>query len=225
MKREYSTLIIDDHPLILDAYKNAFEFISLKNSDITFKISLARDCDTAYQKVLEATKSNAFDIILLDIGLPSSKDGKILSGEDLGIKINKLLPKTKIIISTAFHDRYRIHSILKSVNPDGFIIKTEVAFKEIVHAIETVIRNSPYYSATVLNVLRKQVSSEYTLNISDRKLLYELSIGTKMKELPNILAMSLTAIEKKKHFFKEMFDVEGMSDRGLVLKAMEKGFI
>ena len=71
------------------------------------------------------------DIVFLDIKLPPSKDGKILSGEDLGIKINQLLPDTKIIISTTFNDNYRIHNILENINPDGFLIKNDFLTTQI----------------------------------------------------------------------------------------------
>ena len=89
------------------------------------------------------------DIIFLDISLPASKNKKILSGEDLGIKINELLPESKIIICTTFNDNYRIHSIFKNVNPDSFLIKNDISLKELVDAITSVLNNYPYYSKTV----------------------------------------------------------------------------
>ncbi len=166
-----------------------------------------------------------YDLVLLDIGLPPSLNGAILSGEDLGIEIKKLMPKCKTIISTSYSDAYRLHGILNSVNPDGLLVKSDVTFKEIVSAINKVLLEPPYYSQTILDLLRKQISTDYALDKIDRQLLYELSIGTKMKELPSILPMSLTTIEKRKYFFKEIFNVQKKSDRDLVLVAKEKGFI
>lgn len=225
MKQKHTVLIVDDHPLISSAYKSAFEFISSTNKNIEFNISIVGNCDNAIQKINEASKNDGIDIVFLDISLPPSRDGKILSGEDLGIKINQLLPDTKIIISTTFNDNYRVQGILKNIDPEGFLIKNDITPKELVTAIETVISDPPYYSKSVLKLLRKQIANDFILDKIDRQLLYELSIGTKMKELPKILPMSMAGIEKRKRHLKEIFDVRQSDDRALILKAKEKGFI
>jgi DNA-binding NarL/FixJ family response regulator len=225
MEKKYSVLIVDDHPLISNAYKSAFEHISSINDDLQFNITIVNNIDSAYQKINDASKENGIDIVFLDIKLPPSKDGKILSGEDLGCKVNQLLPKTKTIISTTLNDNYRVHSIFKSVNPDGFLIKNDITPSELVTAILTVIKDPPYYSKTVLKLLRKQISNEFILDKIDRQILYELSIGTKMKELPNILPMSIGGIEKRKRQLKEIFDVQQYDDKELIESAREKGFI
>ena len=188
-------------------------------------IETAQNSDIALQKIDLASKSDGFDIIFLDIKLPPSDDGKILSGEDIGVKINQLLPNSKIIISTTFNDNYRVQSILKSVNPDGFLIKNDVDTDELIEAIKTVIFDPPYYSKSVIKLLRKQISSDFLLDKIDRQLLHELSIGTKMKDLPDVLPMSMAGIEKRKRQLKEIFNVQENEDRELILKAKEKGFI
>jgi len=225
MKNNYKVLIIDDHPIIADAYKSAFEFIEAEKGKVKFKIDIVHNSDDAIKKITEASKNNGIDIVFLDISLPPSSDGKILSGEDIGIRIKQLLPDCKIIIATTFNDNYRIQVILKNVNPDGFLIKNDINKDELVTSIKTVLENSPYYSKSVLELFRKQASVDYRLDKIDRQLLYELSIGTKMKELPNIIPMSMTGLEKRKKHLKVIFDVEEGDDRALVLKAKEKGFI
>ena len=46
-RKKTSVLIIDDHPLICDAYVNALHFIEKENSEISFKITLTHNCDDA----------------------------------------------------------------------------------------------------------------------------------------------------------------------------------
>jgi DNA-binding NarL/FixJ family response regulator len=225
MNNIYNVLIIDDHPIIADAYKSAFDFLSSENKSLNFNITVVHNSDDAIKKITEASKKNGIDIVFLDISLPPSTDGKILSGEDIGIKIRELLPKCKIIVATTFNDNYRIQVILKNVNPNGFLIKNDVNKEELVTSIKTVLDNSPYYSKSVLELFRKQASIDYRLDKIDRQLLYEMSIGTKMKELPNIIPLSMTGIEKRKKNLKVLFDVSENDDRSLVLKAKEKGFI
>lgn len=225
MSKKYNVLIVDDHPIIADAYRSAFEFISSENDDVNFNITIVHNSDDAIQRIDEVSKNKGIDIVFLDISIPPSTDGKILSGEDIGIKVRQLLPKCKIIIATTFNDNYRIQVILKNVNPDGFLIKNDVNKDELVTSIKTVMDNSPYYSKSVLELFRKQTSIDYRLDKIDRQLLYEMSIGTKMKELPNIIPMSMAGLEKRKKHLKELFQIQDNDDRELILKAKEKGFI
>ncbi len=46
-----------------------------------------------------------------------------------------------------------------------------------------------------------------------------------MKELPNIIPISLAGIEKRKRHLKEVFSVKGLEDKELIRVAKEKGFI
>ncbi len=224
--KRYHILLIDDHPLISEAYKSAFSSISKSDENITFAIDVAHNCDMAYDKIKYiAERQQPLDCVFLDIRLPPSTDAKILSGEDLGLKLRQLLPKTRIVVSTTFNDNYRIHSIFKSIDPDGFLIKNDVAPEELVTAIKTVLTDPPYYSKTVTKLLRKEVSNDFLLDNIDRQLIYELSIGTKMKNLPEILPLSIAGIEKRKRHLKQIFDVTSGDDKELIQIAREKGFV
>lgn len=224
--KTYNALIIDDHPLISEAYKSAFNYIECQEENTAFNIKTASDCDSAYALINEyASKNKNIDIIFLDMRLPPSNDGKLLSGEDLGIKINEILPEARIIVSTTFNDNFRVHSIFKSVNPDGFLVKNDITPIELVQAIKEVLNDPPYYSKTVMKLLRNQVSNDYLLDDIDRKIIYELSIGTKTKDLPAQVPLSITGIEKRKRLLKQIFDIDGTDDRELILVAKEKGFI
>jgi hypothetical protein len=77
----------------------------------------------------------------------------------------------------------------------------------------------------VIKLLRKQVSTDYLLDGTDRKLLYEISIGTRTKDLPDILPLSIAGIEKRKRQLKKAFNTETDEDKELIMKAKEKGFL
>jgi DNA-binding NarL/FixJ family response regulator len=224
--KNYSVLIVDDHPLITEAYKTAFNYYSKHNDGVLFSIRTAQDCDSAYALINEFhTQNKSLDIVFLDIKLPPSMDGKILSGEDLGLKINELLPNTRTIVSTTFNDNYRVHSIFKSIDPDGFLIKNDITPKELIETIHTILNDPPYYSKTVIKLLRKQVANDFLLDNIDRKILYELSIGTRMKDLPSSIPLSIAGIEKRKRHLKYVFNIESTDDKELLLIAKKKGFI
>lgn len=225
-RKKTSVLIIDDHPLICDAYINALNFVAKKNANIFFKITLAHNCDDAFAKITASSKRVLkYDLIFLDIKLPPSKDKKILSGEDLGLKIKELLPDAKIIISTTYNDNYRIYSLMKNLNPDGLLIKNDVTADELVNAINLVLKSPPYYSCSVSQTIRNEMLNDLLLDRIDRKLLYELSIGTKTKDLPSVLPLSIAGIERRKRNLKSIFNVSKLEDKDLIAKAREQGFI
>lgn len=222
----YHVLIIEDHPLITEAYKKAFSQVSSKNPKQHFIISSAVNCDEALVKINEATQHQQLDIVFLDIKIPpSTTNESLLSGEDIGLKIMELLASSKIIVSTTFNDNYRINSIFKSLNPEGFLIKNDLNPKELVSAIESIIEGNPYYSKSVIELMRKLTSNDFLIDSLDRKLLYELSKGTKMSQLPNIIPLSISALEKRKRVLKEIFNLVDKDDRDLFRIAEEKGFI
>ena len=221
----HKVLIIDDHPLICDQYKIALQEVMTENEQLKMRIESAGDCDSAREKIKNTWTESGWDLVLLDIRLPPSKDRRVLSGEDLGEMIRKNHPLAKIIIATTFNDNYRIQNIFRSINPEGFLIKNDLDTKELVNAILKIMQGGFHYSNTVSNLLRKQMSTNINIDKKDRQILYELSLGTKTKDLPKIVPLSIAGIEKRKRILKEIFDVEDQGDKALILKARELGFI
>lgn len=220
----FNVLIIDDHPLIANAYKEAMKKV-VKELNRTLIDSYASSIDEAMEKINQEEYFSSLDLIFLDIRLPKGASDKLLSGEDIGVLIKEKYPDKKIIIATTFNDNYRIHSILKSVDPDGFLVKNDLTPDELENAIKILMDNPPFYSKTVLHMLRKQISDDALLDNTDRRLLYEISIGTKMKDMPGLLPLSKAGIERRKRNLKVIFDVENGSDRDLVHQAKDRGFI
>lgn len=223
--KTYSVLIIDDCPIISEAYKNSFSIVSSNNKEMEFSINIADNSDSAVEKIKYYSKRKDLDFALLDISIPPSKDHKILSGEDLASMVKQMIPKTRIIISTNFDDNFLMYNILENIDPDGFLIKHDLKSEDLVSAINSVIENPPYYSKSVLKLMRRRISNGYCLDKIDRQLLYELSNGAKMKDLPEVLPLSIGGIEKRKRRLKNIFDIKKRNDRELIHIAKEKGFI
>ena len=225
MTRKNKVLIIDDHPLICDAYRSALHEVMMENENIQMHIESAPNCDMAREKISNTWTRSGWDLVFLDIRLPASSDRKILSGEDLGEMIRKKHPLAKIIVATTFNDNYRIQNIYRSLKPEGFLIKNDLDPKELVSAIVKILQGGVHYSNTVSTLMGKSFSNEILIDKIDRQMLYELSIGTKTKDLPNIVPLSIAGIEKRKRILKRIFDVEDQGDKALITKAREKGFI
>jgi len=225
MMQKNKVLIIDDHPLICDAYVNALQQVMNENQHIRMQIESAENCDAAKEKIMNSWTNDSWDLVFLDIRLPASKDRRILSGEDLGELIRENHPLAKIIVATTFNDNYRIQNIFNSLNPEGFLIKNDLDPKELVTAIVKIMQGGVHYSQTVSNLMRTKMHTNINIDKIDRQILFELSLGTKMKDLPNIVPLSIAGIEKRKRILKQVFDVEDQGDKALILRAKELGFI
>lgn len=225
MKNKLHIIIVDDHPLIVEAYKTSIKQAEplLRN---TCKVTSAENADQALKLIDQLRLNQAQpDLVILDIKIPPSSNGKILSGEDLAPIFKEAFPQVKLIISTTFNNNYRLNSILKQLDPDGLLVKNDITSKTLEEAIVNVIKQPPYYSKSVLQLLRKKASTEYLIDDIDRRLLYEISIGTRMNELPDIINLSKTALEKRKRNLKEVFNVQNNDDRSLIIQAQKDGYV
>jgi len=216
--------MIDDHPMIIEGYQNTLQFTK-KESQI-LDIDIANNCDEAVSYMDKSIKTNRpYQVLFVDISLPPSKDGLMNSGEDLAIYARKILPKARVIILTMFDESYRIHNIIKTINPEGFLIKSDLTSSELASAFQAVLHNPPFYSGTVNSHLRKTNESDIVIDDKNRKILYLLSQGAKNKSLAAHLDISLSAIEKRKKQLKEIFLIDDGQDETLINEARKKGFI
>ncbi|GAA0730417.1 response regulator [Aquimarina litoralis] len=223
MKKKLKVLMIDDHPMIIEGYKNTL--LGENQKEYQIKIDIASNCDDAYQSILKSSKTTPYDMLFVDIKLPPSSDGSITSGEDLAKHAKELLPKAKIIILTMHREDHRIHNILKNINPSGFLIKSDLTSAELLLAFNNIVSGTPYYSATVNNHFRKMMTNNFSLDEKNLKILYHLSRGVKTKNLPNYVSLSLSAIEKRKNQIKEMFSIAKADDQKLLEEARKRGFV
>lgn len=225
MKKVLNILIVEDHPMVIEGYLTTFANISSDDENLKFRIESAMCCETAHLKIAESIVSDGLDLVLLDLRVPASKDGMIISGEDIGHKIKGIFPNCKIIVLTSISDNFRLNTILKKLNPDGLLIKSQVSGQDLKDAIRSVLDDKPYYSSYILKLLRKQVSSDLMLETVDRQILHHLSIGTRTKDLPKIVNLSMGGVERRKRRLKEIFNAEHSNDNMLIQIAKNHGFI
>ncbi len=226
--KKINVLIIEDHPFISEAYKNAF--IEIKNchpDKWNFSFLIATNCDEAIKIINDLKqKKRKPNLVFLDIKLPPAiNNEEFFSGEDLGIYLREIFPLTRIIVSTTHNNNFRIHNIFKNINPDGFLVKNDIDSEELIEAIISVLTDPPYYTKTIIKLLRSEMANDYTLDSLDRQLLYLLSIGTRIKDLSSKLPLSQAGIEKRKRILMDLFGVNKESDKTLIQVAREKGFV
>lgn len=216
--------MIDDHPMIIEGYQNTLLFSKKDTQELD--IDIANNCDQAIKYMDAAVKHESpYNLLFIDISLPPSTNGSMTSGEDLAVYARKVLPKTKIIILTMFNESYRIHNIMRNIDPEGFLIKSDLTSSELASAFQAVLYNPPFYSATINKQIRKTITSDVFIDEKNRKILYLLSQGVKTKNLAAHLDISLSAVEKRKKHLKILFSVEDGQDESLLKEARDKGFI
>lgn len=214
-----TVLLVDDHELILEGYKNVLSNLDMPNIKLT--IDTANNCDTAWEKL----KTETYQIVILDINFPVNENSQFLSGEDLGISIKKDFPDTKIVILTVLEDAFRIKNLLTHISPAGFLLKGETTSEELMRCLEKVITAPPYFGSKIAKLLQSQIAQDSSIDGIDRKILYQLSLGTTTKNLPQYVHLSLRAIEDRKRKLKELFGVNEKGNRALLEKAREGGYI
>ena len=217
-------LMIDDHPMIIEGYQNTLQFTKTDKQEL--RIDIANNCDEAVKFMDKSvTNNDPYDVLFIDISLPPSTDGSMNSGEDLAEYARKNLPKAKIVILTMFNESFRIHNIIKNIDPEGFLIKSDLTSSELASAFQAVLNNPPFYSGTVNSHIRKTITSEIVIDEKNRKILHLLSQGVKTKNLASHLDLSLSAVEKRKKQLKELFSVEDGQDETLLNEARKQGFV
>lgn len=215
-------LIVDDHPFIIEGYKNA---ITRYNPDeFEFFITQAKDCESAYN-IITNPDTLMFDIAFLDISMPPYEEKNIYSGEDLARLISEFMPNCKIILLTMYTELLKIKTIISTINPNGLVIKNDLTFDELLFAFDKVIRNETYYSQSVLKMLAQSEGNSIEIDQFDKEILFHISRGTKLTDIPQYIPISLGAIERRKLNLKELLKVEEGSDIDLVREAKNKGLL
>lgn len=224
MAENVNILMVDDHPLILEGYKSKLQE-AFSEDELELTIDTANNCDEAYEKLGASLNHRKYDFIFLDINLPPSSDKKFLSGEDIGLEIKKVSPTTSLIVLTMYSENLRLMNILRNLDPDAFLIKSDVTPQEFLNAFNKVRNGQVHYSQSITNIMRKQLTTDIVLKDYDRSILFHLAEGVRTKDLVDKVHLSLASIEKRKKMMKEIFEVEKDGDLALINKARILGFL
>ncbi|WDF63306.1 response regulator [Flavobacterium sp. KACC 22763] len=213
-------LIVDDHPFIIEGYKNAITRYNPKQYE--FFISQAHDCRSGYD-IIENNNALDFDIAFLDISMPPYEEKEIFSGEDLAKLLLKKMPSCKIILLTMYTELLKIKTIMRTIQPNGLIIKNDLTFDELLLAFDMVMKNEKYYSQSVVKMLNQSTHNAIEIDQYDKQILIHLDRGTPIHEMLENIPISLNAIVKRKKHLMELLKIKSGSDRDLIKEAKSKG--
>jgi len=222
-EQPHRILIVDDHPLSCKGYELIIQMGIQKGILPYFDIEIIHSLEAAYRLFIE--ESFTCDMVLLDICMKPFPEQNLFSGDDLGRWVIEKYPKIKILVMTSLLERHRLGNILKTLNPLGFLIKSEIDELNLVQAVRSVLRGIPFYSATIMEVMRNRFVSDIQLDLEEKTFIWLLSQGTPTKEIPEQLHWSLSKVEKRKRALRKKLGVENNTTMALVKKAKELGII
>lgn len=215
-------LIVDDHPFIIQGYKNAITRYNPKQFE--FFISEAKDCESGYN-IITNPETSPFDIAFLDISMPSYDEKGIYSGEDLAKLLHEYMPNCKIILLTMYTELLKIRTIIDAINPLGLVIKNDLTFDELLFGFNKVMNNETYYSQSIQKMLDQSEFEAIEIDHFDKQILFHISKGTKTKDISQYVPISLSAIENRKMNLKKLLNIKDETDIELVRVAKNRGLL
>jgi two-component system, NarL family, response regulator NreC len=221
-KKVVKILMVDDHPSMLEGYK-----VILSYNDFNYELETfaAHNCQTAYDIIVDPLKKNYFDLVFLDYSLPSYDEMNIHNGEDLGVLFKKHSPETKIAILTSHTEALLLYQIVQNVEPNGILVKSDFSADELIFAFGMIMVGDIYYSATVKQILKDMLLPEKYLSKQNRQLLTLIGDGVKTKNLPEILNLTLSAIQKRKTQIRIYLNLEKGTDEEIIKEAKKRGLV
>jgi DNA-binding NarL/FixJ family response regulator len=157
--------------------------------------------------------------------MPVYEEKGIHSGEDLAKLIMELMPNCKIILLTMYTELLKIKNIIDTINPAGLVIKNDLTFDELLFGFDIVLKDEIYYSHSVIKMANQNDNNIEGIDQFDKLILFHISKGTKTKDIPQYIPISLHAIESRKVNLKELFKIEDGSDIDLIREAKVRGII
>lgn len=215
-----NVLAIDDHPVVLDGYQFMFQNLDHGFKELNFV--KAYDCESGF-KTINTTRNEAFNIALIDYSIPAYPDQNLYSGKDLALLVRQTAPGCKIIMMTMHREADIIFGVFNTINPEGFINKSDCNTDELMHGFKEVLSGNTFYSKIISNYSSLQQKGMVLEDIDVRIILF-LSRGITDIGLSNYVPLNYNEIEKRKEKIKSVLGVAG-SDNDLVNEARAQGYI
>jgi DNA-binding NarL/FixJ family response regulator len=215
-RKDLNILIVDDHPMTVNGYINVLSEENFEGYDLHFTKAL--DCEQAYNFIIDAeSNGKPFNIAYLDLSLPPYADKNIFSGLDLGILLRNTIPDCIIIILTMHSESSLIDRLIKELNPQGILCKSDIDIDEFLNAFKIIFSGNTYLSSKIVKSLKDKVFDNYNLDSYDKQILMRLTEGIQTADIPNYIPLSLGDIEERKARMKNMLmQGRGGDDKELI---------
>ncbi len=221
MSQNINVLIVDDHPFIIQGYKNVID--RFPNKKYNFKYTEGTDCKSGYEIITETKEP--FDIALLDVSMPVYEEKSINTGEDLAKLLMETMPNCKIVLLTMHSESLKAQKIIDEINPIGLVIKNDLSFDSMILAIDAILKDERYYSDSIINFLNQQQKEKFYIDVIDRRILHFLNKGIIDDDVALYIPISSSSVKKRIANMKELIKMPDITDVELVAEAKQNGMI
>ncbi|MDR9449287.1 MAG: response regulator [Psychroflexus sp.] len=219
---EMNVLIIDDHPAQVDAYASIFE---LANDSVEFTFHKYSSLKDAYEFAIDNEEAQDVDFALLDLNMPAYKELDLYSGADLAFIFQRQMPHTELCFITSHNEALILFDLYQEFQPAGILVKTDFDGAQLEAHFQDILNGRQTFSPTFLKAWEIISSSDILLDCPNRKIIKKLAEGYPSKDLPEMIGLSMSAIDKRKASLKSYFNTDHKKDNYLVLKAKDQGLI
>ncbi|WP_313805977.1 response regulator [Flavobacterium sp.] len=220
MQKELNILIVDDHPFIIEAYINLIT-LTLEGYRLNFlKSSRTKE---AYNIIkLNYIDNKKIDVAIFDISIPEYKEKRIYDGCDLAVEFKNNFTESKVIMISMHFEGCIINKAFRDVEADGIINKSDINFDTFSEAFTKILANEIFISDTMIKSLTDFNNSRYKFDQIDGELIRLIDKGIKTKDLPQLIGISLSSIEKRKKEIKyHLLNGKKGNDDDLIEKAKQ----
>lgn len=208
--------LLEDHKFVTDSYISALRSISVQ-AEMIISYSL----NDAYQKITN-TNLKGLQLAILDNSMPPCELHNLRSGEDIAKMLRDMFPEAKIIFISAMLSNFELESILKNVNPEGIVEKSDMDYSELCVILQKVLNGEVFYSARVHKTLLENEGKYLFLDALNIEIIELLAQGIATKNLPNYLPLSLSGVHKRKAKIKAALNIDSGSDEAILKEARKK---
>ena len=211
MPKKSRVLVVDDHPVIVEAIKK----IIGDEPDFEF-VGSAKDGEQS----LSIIKSLNPDIVILDILMPH------MDGVEVAHQLKEQNTDTRILVYSFSASKEYITALFRS-GISGYLLKEE-PFSELILALRTVREGAVFYSRLVLDTLQDHVRvlemGEEGKNVADvqdelsklsvreKEVFVLLADGLSIKEIADRLFISPKTVESHKYNIMDKLNVKSLAD-------------
>ena len=215
-------LLIDDHPMLIQAYIDCLSKTTLFTS--IPKFTIAYSYKDAFKLINEDNNlEKKFHFAFITQSISRFQEEHIYCGGDIALLIQKKNNDCKIIISVSNIQTAMVYDLLKRVQPNALMIKNDINSNSLLEAVLKVKQGDFYYSAGVTIVIQQIWNKNVLANDINRKILILLAKGYKIKEVQEIVLLSPSAIKRRIAHIKVVLDIT--NDSTLIKEACQMNFI
>jgi len=224
MNNPFHILIIDDHPTQVKAYQDIIELVE---DELDLHFYTFDNLKDAYEFIVEEDEEDdkIIDLALLDLNMPVYEAYDLYSGIDLAKVIQANFPQTQLCFITSHHEALLLYDLYHDFGPAGILIKSDFDGLKLESHFQDILYGQKTYSPTFLKAHEKIKASDVFLESYNREILKKLAEGYPSKDLPDMIRLSMSAIDKRKARLKIFFNTDGQADNYLVIQARKEGFI